>query len=91
MLTLWIAWAALTAVVIMLAIYRKFSTRHNDIYVHLADAEAPVISQQVTVARKLEKIDYWGKTLTVVDVAFLVVLIGIVAFNAWRISLETIK
>jgi hypothetical protein len=91
MLTLWIVWAALTIVVIMLAIFRKFSTRHNDTYVHLADSEAPVISEQMTVARKLEKIDYWGKTLTVVDAAFLAVLIGIVCFNAWRISLETVK
>ncbi len=91
MLTLWIGWAALTAVVLMLAIFRKFSTRHDDLYVHLADAEAPVISEQVTVARKLEKLDYWGKTLTVVDVAYLVVMIGIICFKAWRISLETMN
>lgn len=91
MLILWIIWAALTMVVIMLALFRKFSTRKDDVYVHLADAEAPVISEQLTVARKLEKIDYWGKTLTVVDVAFLVVLIGIVCFNAWRTSLEAVK
>jgi hypothetical protein len=91
MLTLWIVWAALTTVVLMLAIFRKFSTRKDDVYVHLADAEAPVISQQLTVARKLETIDYWGKTLTVVDAAYLVVLIGIVCFKAWRISLETMN
>ncbi len=91
MLTLWIVWAALTIVVIMLAVFRKFSTRHDDMYVHLADAEAPVITEQVTVARKLEKIDYWGKTLTVVDIAFLAVLLGIVFYNAWRTSLDSMK
>ncbi|HEV8041471.1 MAG TPA: hypothetical protein VGP62_21530 [Bryobacteraceae bacterium] len=91
MLTLWIAWALLTVVVITLALYRKFATRNQDAFVHLAEAEAPIISQQVIVARKLDKIDFWGKTLTVLDVGFLVVLVGIVCYNAWRISLESIK
>ena len=91
MLTLWIAWAALTVVVIMLALFRKFSTRHEDAYVHLADAEAPIVTEQVTVARKLDKIDYWGKTLTVVDIAFLAVLLAVVFYNAWHTSLESMK
>ncbi len=91
MLTLWIVWAVFTMVVITLAVFRKFSARNEDSFVHLADAEAPVITEQVTVARKLEKIDYWGKTLTVVDIAFLAVLLGIVFYNAWRTSLETMK
>jgi hypothetical protein len=90
MLTLWIAWAALTVAVITLALFRKFATRYEDAYVHLADSEAAVISEQVTVARKLDKIDYWGKTLTIVDVAFLVVLLGIAIYNAWAKSLESI-
>jgi len=91
MLTLWIAWAVLTIGVITLALFRKFSTRNEDSFVHLSDAEAPVITEQVTVARKLEKIDYWGKTLTVVDIAFLAVLLGIVFYNAWRTSLDSMK
>jgi hypothetical protein len=74
-----------------LRFFGKFSARNEDSFVHLADAEAPVISEQVTVARKLDKIDYWGKTLTVVDIAFLAVLLGIVFYNAWRTSLETMK
>lgn len=90
MLTLWIAWSVLTIAVIMLAMFRKFSARNEDAYVHLADSEAPVISEQAMVARKLDKIDYWGKTLTVVDIAFLAVLLGIVLYNAWRSSLQTI-
>lgn len=91
MFTLWIVWALLTVAVITLALYRKFATRNQDAFVHLAEAEAPIISQQATVARKLDKIDFWGKTLTVVDLAFLIVLLGIVSYNAWRISLEGMK
>ncbi len=88
MLTLWIVWALLTVAVIMLAIYRKFASRNEDAFVHLAESEAPVISQQVSVANKLEKIDYWGKTLTVLDVAFFVVLVLVICYNAWRSSLQ---
>ncbi len=91
MLTLWICWALLTVVVITLALYRKFATRNADAFVHLTDGEAPIISQQATVARKVDRIDFWGKTLTVVDFAFLAVLVGIVFYNAWRISLETLN
>ncbi len=91
MLTLWILWAVLTVVVIMLAVFRKFASRKEDAFVHLADSEVPVITEQATVARKLDKIDFWGKTLTVVDVAFFAVLLGVVFFNAWRSSLESMK
>lgn len=91
MLTLWIVWAALTVAVIMLAVYRKVEARHERDFVHLAEAEAPAISEQVTMAQRLDRIDYWGKTLTVVDIAFLVVLLGVACYNAWQTGLETMK
>jgi hypothetical protein len=91
MLTLWIVWAALTLTVITLAVYRKLAASKEDAFVHLADAETNVISQQATVAQKLDKIDSWGKTLTVVDVAFLVVLLSVICYNAWHTSLDSMK
>ena len=91
MFTLWIVWAALTLAVISLAVYRKLAAGKQDAYVHLAEGEANIIPQQATVAQKLDKIDSWGKTLTVVDVAFLVVLLSVVCYNAWHTSLETMK
>ena len=90
MLTLWITWCVLTFAVITLAVVRKVSARNEDSYVHLADSEAQIITEQASVAGKLDRIDYWGKALTVVDLAFLAVLLGIVLFNAWRSSLQTI-
>lgn len=90
MLTLWIIWSVLTIAVITLAVFRKVSARNEDSYVHLADSETGIISEQVSVAGKLDRIDYWGKALTVVDLAFLAVLLGIVLYNAWRTSLQTI-
>ena len=84
MLTLWIAWAVLTLVVIMLAVARKIAARNEDEYVHLADGEATAIKQQVAVAEKLEKIDHWGKALTVADVLFGLVLLAFTFARAWQ-------
>jgi hypothetical protein len=91
MLALWILWAVLTVVVIMLAVFRKIAARNEDAFVHLADSEVSNIPPQAAVARRLDLIDFWGKSLTVVDAAFLVVLLGIVCYNAWQISLESMK
>jgi hypothetical protein len=84
MLALWIAWSVLTLVVISLAIARKIAARNDDEYVHLAEGEVAAIPQQVAVAAKLEKIDHWGKTLTVVDVLFGLALVAVLCFNAWQ-------
>ena len=69
MFALWIAWSVLTLVVISLAVARKFAAGKTDEFVHLGDSEAGAIGQQVVVAGRLETIDRWGKTLTIVDVA----------------------
>lgn len=84
MLALWIAWAVLTVVVISLAVARKVTARKEDDYVHLADSETAAVSQQVSVGRKLDKIDYWGKTLTVADLLFGLVLVAVMCYNAWQ-------
>jgi len=91
MLYLWIAWAALTMLVLTLAIYRKVASRSEDAFVHLAEAEVSAIPRQATVAQRLDRIDSWGKTLTVVDVVFLAMLLGVVFYNAWQTSMETLK
>jgi len=87
MLALWIVWSILTLIVIGLALARKVAAYKEDDLVHLAAGEEREIPRQVVIARRLDKIDSWGKTLTVVDVVFGVVLVGIVLFRAWQDSL----
>ena len=91
MLTLWVVWAVLTIAVITLAVYRKVAARNEDDFVHLTEGESGSITEQVAVARKLDKIDYWGKTLTVVDAAYLAVLLAVMFYNAWQTSLDSMK
>jgi hypothetical protein len=91
MLALWIIWFVLTLTVIGLAIARKIAARNEDDLVHLAGGAEQAISQQVAVANKLEWFDHWGKTLTVADGLFALVLVSIMLYSAWQQSLEVVK
>ena len=84
MFMLWMVWAALTLVVISLGVARRVAARKDDEYVHLSDAELAAIPQQLAVANKLERIDTWGKRLTVVDVAFGLVLLAVLIYQTWQ-------
>lgn len=86
MLTLWIVWSVLTLVVVSLAIARKVVARKEDEYVHLADAEMAAIPQQAAIANKLDRLDTWGKGLTIVDAAFSLLIVAILCYKAWQQS-----
>jgi len=90
MFTLWIVWSVLTLFVISLAVFRKFTARKEDYFVQLSGGAEGVISQQFEVAERLDKIDHWGKLLTVVDIAFGFVLAALTLYLTWQhgIALE---
>ena len=91
MLALWIVWSSLTLVLIGLALYRKFEAHfHEDDLLHLAEGEARYIPNQVANTRLLDKLDSWGKTLTVVDAVFGLTLLAIFLYNAWQESIKII-
>jgi len=91
MLALWIIWFVLTLTVVGLAIARKIAERNEDDLVHLAAGADQAISQQVAVANKLEWFDHWGKTLTIADGLFALVLVSIMLYTAWQQSLAVVK
>jgi hypothetical protein len=91
MLALWIIWFVLTLTVVGLAIARKIAARNEDDLVHLARGAEQAISQQVAVANKLEWFDHWGKTLTIADGLFALVLVSIMLYTAWQQSLTVVK
>jgi hypothetical protein len=91
MLALWIIWFVLTLTVVGLAIARKIAARNEDDLVHLAGGAEQAISQQVAVANRLEWFDHWGKTLTIADGLFALVLVSIMLYSAWQQSLDVVK
>jgi hypothetical protein len=82
-------WSVFGVAVLALALYRKIVTFHgDDEFVHLTVGEQRLIPQQVARAHKLEVIDRWGKGLTIFTVAFGLLIVAVVLFEAWQASLQ---
>ena len=79
-----VAWGILAAVVLFLAIYRRHVAGSTDEFVHLADGEAPAISQQINTVKRLEVIDRWGKILTVITLITGLALAGLFLYQVWQ-------
>jgi hypothetical protein len=77
-------WALLAVVVIGLAIYRKMVTRGELDLVHIRDAEAALIPQQESLTSRLNFIDHWGKLLTVMTVAYGLVIAAVYLVRLWQ-------
>lgn len=71
-----LVWAALTTVVAFLAIYRRKINSGADETLHVLDAEAGAVSNQIVVSKKLAVVDRWGKILTILAALY---LLGIAA------------
>ncbi len=70
----------IVAAVIIMIFWRQAVARSEDDTLRVLHG---ALSEQTTVAAKLEKIDKWGKTLTVVAVALGVILGGIFLYQTW--------
>ena len=91
MLALAFVWVLLAITVVTLAVMRRFAARAGDTYLHVSDAEAPIIAQQVTMANRLDKIDKLGKTLTVVTFVYGLALVAGFSYLAWQNSEQLLR
>jgi Flp pilus assembly protein TadB len=66
-LPLVVVWAALALVVLALFVWRQTVARNEDDSLHVMHG---ALTQQTSVAQKLDVIDKWGKILTVITVVF---------------------
>ncbi len=79
-------WAILAAFVLGLAIYRKSISRGEMDVVHIRDSDASMITGQATLANRMDKIDRWGKLLTIAVVVYGVAIVGLYLWSAWQAS-----
>lgn len=77
-------WVVMAAVVGSLALYRKYVSRAEVDILHLGENEASHIPQQEAMAHRLETIDRWGKILTIVLIAYGVLIACGYMVLAWR-------
>ena len=75
---LFILWAVVTTVVLVLAFYRLTLGMHEHTDLHIDQAEAAQAAAQMEMDKKISKIELYGKTLTVLSL----VLIAWIA-TAW--------
>lgn len=64
-----VIWAVLAAIVIFLIMYRRKVAHEEDDTLRVLEG-GDAITRQVSVAKKLEQIDRWGKTLTIVTLVY---------------------
>lgn len=82
-----VVWLAITSAVIGLAVYRKLVTRYEDDSIHVGPGDSARVAQQAAIATRLDTVDKWGKTLTVIAVALGVILAAMSVYQAWMQSL----
>jgi hypothetical protein len=84
-----VLWSFLAVAVLGFALYRKVLTIHgDDEFLHLAASEEKLIPHQVALARKLDFIDRWGKTLTVCCAVFGLLIAAGFLILTWQASLQ---
>ena len=75
-----VLWGVLAAVVLALIVVRSRLAAHEDDSIHL---EGGTPSDQVALDHRLAAVDKWGKAVTVVTVAFGLVLAAIYVYQIW--------
>jgi hypothetical protein len=74
-------WGVLALVVVFLIFYRKSISSHEDDSIHL---EGGMVAQQLTLGHRLNVIDRWGKTLTVIAIVFGLGLAALYLYQIWN-------
>jgi hypothetical protein len=77
-------WAVLGIVTLALAIYRSaFAAHSEEDVVRLGPGEEREIPKQAALAHKMDAIDRWGKTLTIIVVVIGLGLAAAYLYQAW--------
>jgi len=88
MLPFVVLWLALASAVVGLAVYRKLIARNEDECLHMGETDRQLIARQTFIAQRLDAVDKWGKSLTVVAAVFGAILFAIYIYGVWMSSLR---
>ena len=75
-----VAWLAMACAVLGLALYRKIVARNEHECILMHEQKA---AQQSALAERINFVDRWGQTLTIVTVVFGVALGGVFLYQKW--------
>jgi hypothetical protein len=80
------AWCVLAAAVLGLAIFRRVVSSHEDDFLHVRETDTAVVAEQTAVARKLDVIDKWGKSLTAFTLVAGIALASYYVYMSWHLN-----
>ena len=81
-----VLWMFLAIVVVGLIFYRMWLAKDEDDTLHVMDSEAGLVAQQAVMAQKLEIIDHWGQTLTVIALVSGLAMGSVYLYQVWFAS-----
>jgi hypothetical protein len=79
-----VAWGVLTAGLLALVVYRRILASGEFDVLHVRESEFPLVPQQAAFARRVERVDFWGKFLTVVTICYGLVLCAVFFYQVWN-------
>jgi hypothetical protein len=85
-----VLWGLMALSVLVLIIWRRQVAQGEDDSLHVLHADSAV-PHQIAMAHKLEVIDKWGKTLTVLTVAAGIAIAGVYFYQMWVSTSTTIQ
>ena len=74
---------AMTVVVAILAVYRKFVARNEDDVLHLTDASGQLVTNQLKTARSLSFVDRLGVGFTAATGIYAIVLFALYLYTGF--------
>jgi uncharacterized membrane protein len=84
-LTLYVSiWVLLAVVVLVVAGYRMLVARRDDQSLDVTEEDSRVIEEQKQAIKKIRAIDRWGKSLTVLTIAYGLVIAIVYFANVWQ-------
>jgi hypothetical protein len=83
------SWGVLAVIVLILAAYRQQLGRQEDDAIHVNDFEAATVTHQSEVAHRIDKIEKWGKTLTILLVLYGIALGVYYLYTLWQLQSRT--
>ncbi len=76
-------WITLVAVVLVLAAYRLLVARREDDTLDVLEQDPKVIAEQQLMSKKIDVIDRWGQSLTVLAIVFGIALVTVYFYRVW--------
>jgi uncharacterized membrane protein YjfL (UPF0719 family) len=81
-----IAWGVLTAILILLLIYKSTLTMHEDDSIFLNESESQMEKDQIEIIKKMNKITPIVKVLGALSGAMILVIAGLFIYNGLMAS-----